>query len=375
VVDVSGDREIQTISFTRGVPPPEAFPTGQIQECAIAILEREGSVVLQYHPAAGLLPLREWLAQRYGVAPEAVLVSNGSLQIEEFLTRLLTSPGDVVLVESPSYDRAITIFRRAGARVVGVPLEPDGFDVGTLESLTKKLKPKFFYIIPDFQNPTGVTTSLAKRERLVDLAERYDFWVLEDNPYRDLRYVGGQLPTIFSLHSKKVLHLSSFSKVLSPGIRVGYLIGPESLVQQSAKIAEDTYVSPNMIGQGIVYEYCRRGWLGPNIDRLRDMYRPRLEGLASALEEHLAEARWTRPEGGFFIGVHLPPEVDTSLLRIRTRDMGVVLSDGRGFFPEGDGDLFLRLPFCALSVEEIREGIARIGSLVKTMAIHPSGRG
>ena len=366
---MSRDGEIQTISFTRGVPPVEAFPTQQLQECAIAILERESSVVLQYHPAAGFLPLREWLAQRYGVGPEAVLVSNGSLQIQEFLTRLLTSPGDLVLVESPSYDRAITIFRRAGARVVGVPLGPDGFDVGALESVAKREKPKFFYIIPDFQNPAGVTTSLAKRQRLIDLAERYDFWVLEDNPYRELRYAGEELPTVFSLHSDKVVHLSSFSKLLSPGIRVGYLIGREPLVQQVAKIAQDTYVTPNMVAQGMVYEYCRRGWLGPNIDRLRDIYRPRLAGLASALEEYLAEARWTRPEGGFFMGVYLAPEVDTSLLRLKARDMGVALSDGRGFFPEGDGDSFLRLPFCALSVEEIQEGIARIGSLVQTMAI------
>jgi len=308
------------------------------------------------------------------VAPEAVLVSNGSLQIQGFLTRLLTSPGDVILVERPSYDRAITIFRWAGARVVGVLLEPDGFDIDTLERLVEKERPKFFYIIPDFQNPTGVTTSLAKRDRLVELAERYGFWLLEDNPYRDLRYFGEELPAIFSLDSPKVLYLSSFSKVLSPGIRVGYLIGPEQLVQQLAKMAEDTYVSPNMLSQGIVYEYCRRGWLGPNIDRLRDIYRPRLEALASALEGYLPRAQWTKPEGGFFVGVYLPPELDTSLLRIRAQEMGVLLSDGRGFFPDGDGGSFLRLPFCALSVEEIREGIARIGSIVDTMAVHMCGR-
>jgi 2-aminoadipate transaminase len=368
------DNEIQMISFSRGVPPAEAFPTRQLQECATAILERESAVVLQYHAAAGFLPLREWLARKFGVASQAVLVSNGSLQIQDLLTRMLTSPGDVVLVESPSYDRAITIFRRAGARVVGVPLHPDGFDVAALESLAEKEKPKFFYVIPDFQNPTGVTTALAKRERLVELAERYDFWVVEDNPYRELRYLGKELPTVFSLGSEKVLHLSSFSKILSPGIRVGYLIGPEPLVQQVAKIAQDTYVTPNMLAQGIVYEYCSRGWLEPNIDRLRDIYRPRLAGLTSALDELLAEARWTRPEGGFFIGVYLPVDVDASQVRTNARDMGVVLSDGRGFFPEGNGDSFLRLPFCALSVKEIREGIARLGSLVNT-AMHMSQRG
>lgn len=306
---------------------------------------------------------------------EAVLVSNGSLQIQEFLSRLLTSPGEVVLVEKPSYDRAITIFRRAGTQVVGVPLKPDGFDVGSLERLVEKERPRFFYIIPDFQNPTGVTTSLAKRERLVELAERYDFWILEDNPYRDLRYFGEEFPTIFSLHSEKVLYLSSFSKVLSPGIRVGYLIGPEQLVRQLTKMAEDTYVTPNMLSQGIVYEYCRRGWLEPNVDRLKDIYRPRLEALVSALEAYLPWAQWTKPEGGFFIGVYLPSKIDTSLLRAKAREMGVILSDGRGFFPDRDGGSFLRLPFCALSVEEIREGIGRIGSIVNAMTVHISGRG
>jgi DNA-binding transcriptional MocR family regulator len=374
-VEVSEDREMHTISFTRGVPPPEAFPTRQLGECATSILERDGSVVLQYHPAAGFVPLREWLARRHGVTPEAVLVSNGSLQIQEFLTRLLTAPGDVVLVERPSYDRAITIFRRAGTQVVGVPLKPDGFDVGSLERLVEKERPRFFYVIPDFQNPTGVTTSLARRERLVELAERYDFWILEDNPYRDLRYFGEEFPTIFSLDSEKVLYLSSFSKVLSPGIRVGYLIGPEQLVRQLTKMAEDTYVTPNMLSQGVVYEYCRRGWLGPNIDRLRDMYRPRLEALASALEAYLPQAQWTKPKGGFFVGVYLPPEVDTSLLRTSAHEMGVLLSDGRGFFSDPDGDSFLRLPFCALSAEEIREGIARIGSIINAMSVHTSGRG
>jgi 2-aminoadipate transaminase len=372
---MSKDGEIQTINFTRGVPPLEAFPTRQLQECATAVLEREGPVVLQYHPAAGFTPLREWLAQRHGAAPEAMLVSNGSLQIQEFLARLLTSPGDVVLVEKPSYDRAITIFRRAGARVVGVPLEPDGFERKTFERLLEKEKPKFFYIIPDFQNPTGVTTSLAKRKILVELAERYDFWVLEDNPYRDLRYFGKELPTIFSLDSHKVLYLSSFSKVLSPGMRVGYLIGPEQLVQQLAKIAEDTYVTPNMLSQGIVYEYCQRGWLEPNIDRLKEIYRPRLETLASTLKAYLPQAQLTKPEGGFFVGVYLPPKVDTSLLRTKAREMGVVLSDGKDFFPDLDGGSFLRLPFCALSAEEIQEGISRLGSIVNMMAAHDIRKG
>lgn len=365
---VNQEKGKRVVNFARGVPPSEAFPIEDLQECARAVLEREGSVVLQYHPAAGFIPLRGWLADRYGIAMEGVLVSNGSLQILDLLNRLLTSPGDVVLVEKPSYDRAITLFRRAGLRVTGVPLDSDGFEIETFEKLLRDEKPKFFYIIPDFQNPGGITTSLAKRERLVELAERHDFWVVEDSPYRELRYWGEEVPTIFSLGLQKVLHLSSFSKVLSPGMRVGYITGPEHLVSELAKVAEDTYITPNMLSQGMVYEYCQRGWLEPNIERLKNLYRPRLEALALALEEYLPQAQWTKPEGGFFIGVYLPSGVDISLLKARAQEEGMKLSDGRGFFPDEDGGAFLRLPFCALSADEIQEGIGRLSSIVNMLA-------
>jgi 2-aminoadipate transaminase len=361
---VDADKERGIIDFGRGNPPPEAFPTQQLQECAATILAEQASVVLQYYPAAGYAPLRGWLANKYGLATEGVLVSNGSLQILDFVSRLLTSPGDVVLVEKPTYDRAITIFRRAGARIIGVPLEYDGFDVDAVESLAKTEKPKLFYVIADFQNPKGSTTSLSKRKKLVQLAERHDFWIVEDGPYRDLRYSGEKVPTVFSLGSQRVLHLSSFSKVLSPGMRVGYILGPEQVVSKLAKVAEDTYVTANMPSQGTVYEYCRRGWLRPNIERLKGLYRPKLEALASALEAYLPQARWTKPEGGYFIGVYLPPEVDTSLLQVRAQEVGVRLSDGGGFFPDRSGDAFVRLPFCALAAGQIREGIERLGSVV-----------
>jgi DNA-binding transcriptional MocR family regulator len=364
---VNPGKEKRTINFARGVPPPEAFPTQQLQECARAVLEREGSIVLQYYPAAGLVSLREWLADRYDVAMECVLVSNGSLQILDFVSRLLASPGDVVLVERPSYDRAITLFRRAGLRVIGVPLGPRGFESETLERLLIDEKPKLFYIIPDFQNPTGITTSLDKRETLVALAERHGFWIVEDSPYRDLRYWGEEVSAIFSLGSEKVLHLSSFSKVLSPGMRVGYVLGPEHVVSGLAKIAEDTYITPNMVSQGVVYEYCRQGWLGPNIERLKSLYRPRLGTLASALQAYLPQAQWTRPEGGFFVGAYLPSGVDVSLLKAKAHEERITLSDGRGFFPDEDGSGFLRLPFCALSAQDIQEGMSRLGSIVNML--------
>jgi len=264
-------------------------------------------------------------------------------------------------------DRLQNTFEEAGLRVIGVPLGPRGFESETLERLLIDEKPTLFYIIPDFQNPTGITTSLDKRETLVALAERHGFWVLEDSPYRDLRYWGEEVSAIFSLGSEKVLHLSSFSKVLSSGMRVGYILGPEHVVSALAKIAEDTYITPNMVSQGLVFEYCQRGWLGPNIERLKSLYRPRLGTLASALQAYLPQAQWTRPEGGFFVGAYLPSGVDVSLLKAKAHEERVTLSDGRGFFPDEDGSAFLRLPFCALSAPNIQEGISRLGSIVNML--------
>ncbi len=352
------------INFTRGVPPAEAFPTKQLQECAFAVLEHHSSTVLQYQPASGYLPLREWLGQKYHVSPENILLSNGSLQLQIFSAEILAKTGANIFVEKPSYDRAITAFRKMGLCVHGVPLEEDGFNIEALERMIREKKPKFFYIIPDYQNPTGISTSKRKREKLVELAEANDFWIFEDNPYRELRYSGDEIPAIFSMGSEKVLFFSSFSKVLSPGIRVGYLVGPKHVLTKVTKLAEDTYITPNMLSQGIVSEYCQRGWLEPNIDRLKDLYRPRLKTLLSALDNYLPKAKRTEPEGGFFVGVDLSAGIDGSRLRSNALNSGVRLSDGNGFYSDNSGDSFLRLPFCALTSQEIEEGIKKLGSLI-----------
>ncbi|MFQ5858442.1 MAG: PLP-dependent aminotransferase family protein [Anaerolineae bacterium] len=356
--------EVTDISFNRGVPCVEAFPVSQIQECAAAILAADGATVLQYGKSTGYLPLREIIAEWYGASPAEVLVSNGSLQIQEFLSTLLLRPGDTIFVEEPTYDRTITTFRRHGANLVGIPLEHDGLDIGSLVAQLRKVTPKFLYVIPDFQNPTGVTTSLSKREEIVRLAEEYDFWIIEDDPYRALRYQGSDVPLMRTMSPDRVLHLSSFTKILSPGVRVGYLVAPERIVEAVAKIASDTYVTPGHLAQGIAYEFCRRGWLKPNVERLKGIYRPRLEATAAALREYLPGADWVEPEGGFFVGITLPPPMKVANLRERAEEVGLSLSDGRGFFPQGGGERFLRLAFPALSEPEIREGVFRLARLV-----------
>ncbi|MEE8162792.1 MAG: PLP-dependent aminotransferase family protein, partial [Anaerolineae bacterium] len=261
--------QVTSISFNRGVPCVEAFPISEIQECAAAILAADAVTVLQYGKSAGYMPLRETIAERYGASSEEVLVSNGSLQIQEFLSTFLLRPGDTVFVEEPTYDRAITIFRRHEANLIGIPLETDGPDIEFLTARLRKVTPKFLYLIPDFQNPTGVTTSLSKREEIVRLAEKYGFWILEDDPYRPLRYQGSDLPLMRTMNPHRVLHLSSFTKVLSPGLRVGYIVSPKRIVEALAKIATDTYFTPGLLAQGIAYEFCRRGWLEPNVERLK----------------------------------------------------------------------------------------------------------
>lgn len=352
------------ISFNRGIPCVEAFPVSEIRECAEAILAADGATVLQYGKSTGYLPLREMIAQWYGASPEEVLVSNGSLQIQQFLSTLLLHSGDTVFVEEPTYDRTITIFRRHGANLVGIPLEHDGLDVEFLTAQLRKVMPKFLYLIPDFQNPTGVTTSLSKREEIVRLAEEHDFWIIEDDPYRALRYQGSDVPLMRTLNPDRVLHLSSFTKILSPGVRVGYLVAPEPIVEAVAEIASDTYVTPGLLAQGVAYEFCRRGWLEPNVERLKGIYRPKLEATAAALREYLPAADWVEPEGGFFVGITLPPAMNMANLTERAEQVGLSLSDGRGFFPQGGGERFLRLSFPALSEPEIREGISRLAGLL-----------
>ena len=356
--------EITNISFNRGVPSLDSFPAEQLRECAAAILQTDPDTILQYGKPFGYLPLREEIAGWYEVSAEQVMVSNGSLQILEFLATLLLHPGDTVFVEQPTYDRTVTTLRRHGAKVVGIPLQKDGLDVDALADQLRAVTPKLLYVIPDFQNPSGATTTLAKREAIARLAESFGFLIMEDAPYRRLRYKGKDVPTLRSLCPDRVMHMSSFTKLLSPGLRVGYMVAPVEVLKKLSPIVANTYICPGLVAQGIVYEFCRRGWLEPNIKMLKALYGPKLDATLKALQEHMPTAQWVEPEGGYFVGVTLPEKVRASDLREQALTMNLTLSDGRGFFPQGGGDRFLRLAFPALSVSEIHEGIARIASLV-----------
>ena len=372
---MQGQVETEQILFTRGVPALEALPTKLISECLQAVLEGpDGKTILQYGNYGGYLPLRRMLGAQYNVAPEQIIVGNGSLHLQDLLSALLVKSGDVVLVEQPSYDRAILTFRRRGAKVIGIPLEADGVNLVELEKAIVQKKPAFLYVIPDFQNPAGVTTSTAKRQALADLAERYDFWLVEDVPYRTLRYSGESLPLLRDLNPSRTLTLSSYSKLISPALRVGYLIGPADLVKRLTKLMEETILAPVLPTQAAVVAFHQRGYFDSNLASLKQLYAPRLQAIIAALKTYLPGVPFAEPEGGFFVSITLPEEVDCSNLLTRAQAIGLTLTNGKDFFADplaenADkahlGERFVRLPFCALTPAQIEEGVRRLATLIR----------
>jgi len=361
------NQTMTTINFTRGVPANESFPIDEVIDSAVSAMKANGTAMLQYGPSLGFQPLREWLAGWQKVTVDRVLTGNGSLQIIEFLCLHALKPGDVVFTEVPTYDRTITLLRRHGATIVGIPLDADGPNIEALEQALQKQVPKFFYLIPDFQNPAGATCSGAKRRQIVKLAAQYGFLIVEDAPYRMLRYRGTEEPTLYELAPEGTLHMSSFTKLIAPGVRVGFMIGEPSMIAKLAKKAEDTYISPGYVAQGITYEWCRRGLLTPQIERLKALYAPRLDACLAGLDKYMPDAVATRPDGGFFISLTLPEGVLTSAVKAEAAKHGLNLTDGQAFFPTGGGERFLRLPFCALSPAEIDDGVRRLADSVKAV--------
>src|SRR5688572_88653 len=319
---------MSVINFTRGVPAAESYPVDELVAAAQALIKEQGANVLAYGPALGFQPMRQWLAEWQGVSVDQVLTGNGSLEIVEFLCRALLKPGDVVFTESPTYDRTITLLRRHGADVVGIELEADGPNIAALEAALARRVPKFFYLIPDFQNPAGATCSGAKRRRIVELAARHGFLIVEDAPYRMLRYRGTEEPTLFSLAPDRTLHMSSFTKLIAPGVRMGFMLGDPETLKKIAKIAEDTYISPGYVAHGIAWEWCRRGLLPPQIERLKKLYAPRLDACLAAIDKYMPDAVATRPDGGFFLSLTLPEGISTTAVRTAAAKRELNLADG-----------------------------------------------
>jgi DNA-binding transcriptional MocR family regulator len=353
---------METISFARGIPAPECLPVEELADCAREAIERDGHTVLSYGPVGGYAPLREWIAERHGVDPGRVLVTNGSLQGFVFFASRFR--GARVLVESPTYDRPLKILAGLGAEVEALPMDENGLEPEALaDALVHGPRPAFLYTIPTFQNPSGRTLSLERRRRIVELARTHDLLVLEDDPYGLVRYAGDPPPTLFELDGgERVVYSSSFSKTVAPGVRVGYFVLPSALARELEDVAISTYITPVLLGQATVYEFLRRGRFEPNLERVRELLGARRDAMLDALETDLdGAAHWSRPDGGYFIWLELPRDVDAADLLVRAEEAGVTFVKGADF---GGPSWSARLAFSFVSPDEIRDGVARLATLV-----------
>jgi DNA-binding transcriptional MocR family regulator len=350
-----------TISFARGAPSLDIVDVEGLRESAAKAFESDPGGTTAYGTAVGYVPLRNWIAEQHGVEPENVLVTNGSMQADAFLFDELVSDGDTVVVERPTYDRTLLGLQQRGADIRMVDLQEDGLDVEELATLLAQgARPKLAHIIPNFQNPAGYTLSRDKRDRLLHLANDHDFVIFEDDPYVALRFTGETLPTMLSLdRNERVVYASSFSKTVCPGIRVGYLVGPADLIARIAKRATNTYISPNMVAQSLVYQFCVSGRIRESIDTVKTALAERVEKLSAALERELPDAKFTPPEGGYFMWVELPDETDVDALFTAAAERGVTFVKGTDFLLEG-GRNTLRLAYSGVTADQIDEGIKRL---------------
>jgi 2-aminoadipate transaminase len=359
-----------TISFARGAPSLDIVDVEGLREAAQRAFDEDPAGTTAYGTSVGYVPLREYIAEVHEVEVDQVLVTNGSMQADAFLFQLLVQPGDTVVVESPTYDRTLLNLRGRGADIRMVELETDGIDVDALGSLLSDgLRPTLAHVIPNFQNPAGYTLSAAKRTRLLDLAREYDFTLFEDDPYISIRFEGEGMPTMLSRDDAgRVVYASSFSKTVCPGIRVGYLVGPQALIKRVQTTATNTYISPNMVAQSIVNQFCRSGRIDRAIETVKTALRERRDTLVAALRRELPEARFAPPQGGYFMWVELPEEVKVAELEAAAKERGVIFVKGTDFLLEG-GENTLRLAFSGVTPAQIDEGISRLAEAARSLGV------
>lgn len=353
-----------TISFARGAPSLDIVDVAGLRSAAERAFDSDPGGATAYGTSIGYGRLRSWIADKHSVEPERVIVTNGSMQADAFLFEHLVRPDDDVIVERPTYDRTLLSLRTRGANVHAIELERDGIDTAALSTLLSgqagaAVRPKLAHIIPNFQNPAGYTISRSKREQLISLAREHDFILFEDDPYVDLRFSGEQLPSMLSMGAERVIYASSFSKTVCPGIRVGYLVGPKDHIAAIAQLATNTYISPSMVSQAIVYEFCASGAIERSIETVRAALKERSQALASALQRELPEADFVTPEGGYFMWVTLPEGADVSVLQQAASERGVALVKGTDFLLEGGQNTF-RLAYSGVTVKQIDEGVKRL---------------
>ncbi|MBB2487889.1 PLP-dependent aminotransferase family protein [Mitsuaria sp. WAJ17] len=349
------------VPLTRGIPPIETIPSAALADCARELLAKDAGRLFQYAALGGNKGdalLREQLGRQHSCDPEGIFVGNGSLQVLDLLCAELRPNGDFeVVVESPTYDRALGIFRRHGATLLGVPVQPDGMDIEQLEALLTRHRPTLIYTIADFQNPSGVTLSTAKRHRLLALAREHDMIVVEDLPYRALRYHGRSPPSLADLaDGARVIGLCSLSKTLSPGLRIGYAMTDAATARSLAHRAENTYLCASPLCQGIAARALSQGLMDVSLAQTRQTLAARHDAAWRVAHRLLGDALMARPDGGYFMSALLPCAFSETQLITRASDRGVALTPGSHFFPPDRvpaQHFFLRIPFQSLGADRL----------------------
>lgn len=357
------------ISFAGGTGDPRVFPAEDFRKTMQAVMRRDGAGALEYGEARGYGPLRGTIArilasQGLAVQPENVLITSGSQQAISLVARFLLQPGDVVLTESPTYGWGLELFRALGLRVAGIPVDDEGMQVGRLEEMLQQHHPKLIYTIPNFQNPTGACLSGSRRRRLIDLAGRYNVPVLEDDFVGDLRYEGRAQPALKSLDPDgRVIYVSTFSKMLLPGLRVGFLAADGPIFERLVEFKRLHDLSTSDLIQRAVDEYVTVGRYGAHLRRSRRVYSRRRDAMLQAIRRYFpSEVHVDPPKGGLFVWLRLPRGLSAEEILVLACRNGVAFAPGPGFFPDpSEGREFVRLNFAAVPVENIEEGIKRLG--------------
>lgn len=360
-------------SFAGGYPSAETFPLESIRQTMSEVIDKYGGKAFQYGATQGVQELREAVAKRYGVAVDRVQITSSSQQGIDVCTRILINPGDVILTSSPSYLGALQSFSSYRAKIVGVSHNADiqEYKSAFVSEIKKAAEEgrtvKFLYMIPDFQNPSGESLTLEERKMLADLAEEYGFLIVEDSPYRELRYEGEHIPTIYSLSPDRVIHLGSFSKIFAPGFRLGWAIAHPDILDKIYVCKQSLDLCPPIFDQYVAAEFLESGRLDENLKKSVLLYKEKRDLLLSLLDEYMPEGvKWTRPEGGLFLFLTLPEGFDAVAFYDQALSAGVAYVAGEFFHPDRSGKNTMRLNFSFMSPEKIIAGIRLLAELLKT---------
>jgi len=364
----------EVISFAGGLPAPELFPIEEIKNVNRIVLEEDGQKALQYSTTEGYRPLREWVSERmnkkFGTSFECdnILITHGSQQALDLSGKVFLDEGDTVLCESPTYLAAISAFRAYGCRFAEVPTDGGGMVVSELEKqLQNHPEAKLIYVIPDFQNPTGRTWTLERRRKLADLSAEYNVAVLEDNPYGELRYYGESLPSVKSFdRAGNVLYTGTFSKIFCPGYRIGWVAGEKDIIRKYVLVKQSADLQCNTIAQMEIAKYLELYDIDKHIEKIRGIYKKRRDLAIDTMSEVFpATVAFTRPQGGLFIWVELPPDVNAVHVLEKCLEKNVAFVPGGSFFSNGGNENTFRINFSNMRPDRIKEGLGRIGEVLK----------